>query len=266
MGTLSALSLVSGPSAHPGRARMGDGVDPVDHAPPVYLYRQAAMRIEAMIRSEGRQPGSTLEGEIELAARFGVSLYTMRRAMDELVRAGLVVRKRGIGTQVAASQTPSRPELSSLFEDLLRRGLEPTTQVLAFRHGLPEDEIARILLLPRGVRVYHFTRLRSVGDKPLALMENWVRDDVAELTPERLRRRGMYQILREAGVKLRLANQCIGAKIADGRQAGLLQTTPGSALVTMERTAVDDGGLTVETGRHAHRADSHVFEMTLIQP
>jgi DNA-binding GntR family transcriptional regulator len=264
MGTLSASSsVVRGPAKHTGRA----GTDTrSDHAPPVYLYRQAALRVEAMIRGEDRQPGSMLEGEIELAARFGVSLYTMRRATDELVRAGLVVRNRGIGTQVAARQIPGRPELSSLYDDLLRSGQKPTTQVLTFRHALPEDEIARILLLPRGVRVYHFTRLRSMGDKPLALMENWVRDDVAELTPESLRRRGMYQILREAGVKLRLANQRIGAKVADGRQAGLLQTTPGSALVTMERTAIDDGGLPVETGRHAHRADSHVFEMTLIQP
>jgi DNA-binding GntR family transcriptional regulator len=75
----------------------------------------------------------------------------------------------------------------------------------------------------------------------------------------------MYQILRDAGVNFRLANQRIGATVADEYQAELLETAPGSALVTMERTAVDDTGRNVETGRHVYRADSYSFEMTLVQ-
>ena len=104
--------------------------------------------------------------------------------------------------------------------------------------------------LPSGVNVYHFTRLRSVGGKPLALMENWVRDDITDITEEGLRQLGLYQILRDAGVNFRLASQRIGAMVADPRQARLLHTDAGSALVTMERTAVDDTGRNVETGHH----------------
>ena len=119
--------------------------------------------------------------------------------------------------------------------------------------------------LPSGVNVYHFTRLRSVGGKPLALMENWVRDDITDITEEGLRQLGLYQILRDAGVNFRLASQRIGAMVADSRQARLLHTDAGSALVTMERTAVDDTGRNVETGHHVYRADSYSFEMTLVQ-
>ncbi|WP_077490740.1 GntR family transcriptional regulator [Sinomonas mesophila] len=237
---------------------------PIDRSSPVPLYHQVVQGIEGMIRSGALEPGSKLENEIELAAQLNLSRPTMRKAMDELVRAGLLVRKRGVGTQVVASQVRRHLELSSLWDDLSRGGKAPSTKVLAFRHGPAEADIADTLQLPPGVGVYHFTRLRSVGEKPLALMENWVRDDVAELTEGGLRERGMYQILRDAGVNFRLANQRIGATVADEYQASLLETAPGSALVTMERTAVDDTGRHVETGRHVYRADSYSFEMTLV--
>lgn len=238
---------------------------PIDRSSPVPLYHQVVQGIEGMIRNGSLEPGSRLENEIELAAQLNLSRPTMRKAMDELVRAGLLVRKRGVGTQVVASQVRRHLELSSLFDDLSRGGKKPSTKVLSFQHGPAEPDVAATLQLPTGVGVYHFTRVRSVEGKPLALMENWVRDDVAELTEVGLREQGMYQLLREAGVNFRLANQRIGAAVADEHQASLLEAAPGSALVTMERTAVDDTGRSVETGRHVYRADSYSFEMTLVQ-
>jgi DNA-binding GntR family transcriptional regulator len=113
--------------------------------------------------------------------------------------------------------------------------------------------------------VYHFTRLRKVAGKPLALMENWVRDDITPLTEELLASQGLYSVLRNGGVNFRLATQRIGAVVANEYQATQLDAAPGSALVTMERTAVDDTGRNVETGHHVYRADSYSFEMTLVQ-
>ena len=238
---------------------------PIDRSSPVPLYHQVVQGIEAAIRSGTLESGSRLENEIELASRLNLSRPTMRKAMDELVRSGLLVRKRGVGTQVVSSQVRRNLELSSLFDDLQRTGQKPATEVLEFRHGKADTAVARSLDLPAGVNVYHFTRLRSVDGKPLALMENWVRDDITEITEDGLRRHGLYQLLREAGVNFRLASQRIGAVVADERQARLLTAEPGSALVTMERTAVDDAGRSVETGHHVYRADSYSFEMTLVQ-
>jgi DNA-binding GntR family transcriptional regulator len=104
-----------------------------------------------------------------------------------------------------------------------------------------------------------------VGGKPLALMENWVRDDITHIDEDLLKAQGLYGILRGGGVNFRLATQRIGAMVANDYQAPLLETEPGSALVTMERTAVDDTGRNVETGHHVYRGDSYSFEMTLVQ-
>ena len=238
---------------------------PIDRSSPVPLYHQVVQGIEGMIRSGTLEPGSRLENEIELASKLNLSRPTMRKAMDELVRAGLLVRKRGVGTQVVASQVRRPLELSSLNDDLVRTGQKPSTRVLSFSHGPGLEEQRSTLQLPAGVGIYHFTRLRSVGNKPLALMENWVRDDVAQLSEETLNERGMYDLLRTAGVNFRLAQQRIGAAVADDYQAEMLGCKPGAALVTMERTAVDDTGRNVETGHHVYRADSYSFEMTLVQ-
>ena len=238
---------------------------PIDRSSPVPLYHQVVQGIEGMIRSGALEPGSRLENEIELASRLNLSRPTMRKAMDELVRAGLLVRKRGVGTQVVASQVRRPLELSSLNDDLVRTGQKPSTRVLSFSHGPGLEEQRTTLQLPAGVGIYHFTRLRSVGNKPLALMENWVRDDVAQLSEETLNERGMYDLLRTAGVNFRLAQQRIGAAVADEYQAEMLGCEPGAALVTTERTAVDDTGRNIETGHHVYRADSYSFEMTLVQ-
>jgi DNA-binding GntR family transcriptional regulator len=94
-------------------------------------------------------------------------------------------------------------------------------------------------------------------------MENWVPLEIAELTREGLESRGLYTLLRQQGINFRLAQQKIGAAVATNDQAQLLKTSPGSALVTMSRTATDDIGRRAETGRHVYRADSYSFEMTL---
>jgi DNA-binding GntR family transcriptional regulator len=237
----------------------------IDRSSPVPLYHQVVQGVEAAIHAGVLEPGSKLEHEIDLAARLNLSRPTMRKAMDELVRSGLLVRKRGVGTQVVSSQVRRPLELSSLFDDLSSSGSKPTTDVLTFAHIDADAVIRENLNLPAGSKVYHFTRLRRVGGKPLALMENWVRDDITPIEEALLASQGLYGILRNAGVNFRLATQRIGAMVADDYQASHLETPQGSALVTMERTAVDDTGRPVETGRHVYRGDSYSFEMTLVQ-
>ena len=237
----------------------------IDRSSPVPLYHQVVQGIESAIHTGLLPPGSRLDKEIDLAAQLNLSRPTMRKAMDELVRSGLLVRKRGVGTQVVSSQVRRPLELSSLFDDLTNNGSKPTTDVLSFSHIEADAPTREALQLPAGAKVYHFTRLRKVGGKPLALMENWVRDDITPIDEAQLGAQGLYAILRNGGVNFRLASQRIGAMVANDYQAPLLDTPPGSALVTMERTAVDDTGRMVETGHHVYRGDSYSFEMTLVQ-
>jgi len=102
---------------------------------PVPLYYQLAQSIEHAINTGELAPGDRLENEIALTSRLGLSRPTARQAIQELVQKGLLVRKRGVGTQVVRSQFRRDERLSSLNEDLAKAGRTPSTQVLEYRIG-----------------------------------------------------------------------------------------------------------------------------------
>lgn len=237
----------------------------VNRSSPVPIYHQVVQGFESLIVAGVLTPGTKLANEIEIAARLGISRPTMRQAMNELVRAGLLVRKRGVGTQVVSSKVRRDLDLSSLFDDLVLARKDPASRVLSFELCPATTAVAEALQLPEGAEVFHFTRLRLVGGMPLALMENWVRDDITAISAEELGDVGLYELLRARGINFRRASQRIGAAVAGTEQSSLLQVALGCPLVTMERTAMDDAGRNIEVGRHHYRADSYTFEMTLVQ-
>lgn len=235
----------------------------LDRSSPVPLYYQLAEAIEAAIRDGELAPGDRFENELALAKRLALSRPTTRRAIQELVDKGLLVRKRGVGTQVVQNPVHRRVELTSLFDDLLRAGNVPTTQLLDYRMGLPDEDVARELNLTGSREVMCVRRLRCADGEPLALMTNYL---PVEIAPEAsaLEGNGLYQALRAQGVHIRLARQRIGAKAAARDEARLLGEKPGAPLLTMDRTAFDDSGRAVEYGTHCYRASRYFFETTLV--
>ncbi|WP_394824263.1 GntR family transcriptional regulator [Pendulispora albinea] len=237
----------------------------LDRASPIPLYFQVARQIEQAIERGDLVPGSRLENEIELADRLGLSRPTMRQAIQELVSKGLLVRRRGIGTQVVHGQVKRRVELTSLHDDLTRGNQHPTTQVLAHEALIAPDEIAVPLGLEPGSTVVRLERLRFAQDEPLAILRNWLPADIATFGTEELEERGLYGLLRSSGVHIRIATQRIGARTATPEEAKLLRIKRGAAVLTMERTAYGESGHAVEFGSHIYRSDNYSFEVTLVE-
>jgi DNA-binding GntR family transcriptional regulator len=241
----------------------------VDRSSPVPLYYQLAQQLEEAVRSGALAPGERLENEVDLADRFGLSRPTVRQAIQELVRKGMLVRKRGVGTQVVQGHNGAditRPvALSSLYDDLVRAGRTPRTEVLS--HGMEpaNPQVAAALGVREGSDVVRVERLRWAGDEPLALMCNWLPLGLASYTNEELADHGLYELLRRSGVHMRIATQRIGARAATPAEAKLLHERKGAPLLTMERTAYDDSGRAVEFGSHAYRAQTYSFEVTLVE-
>jgi DNA-binding GntR family transcriptional regulator len=235
----------------------------LDRSSPVPLYYQLAQAIEAAIRDGDLVPGDRFENELDLAKRLTLSRPTTRRAIQEIVDKGLLVRKRGVGTQVVQNPVHRRVELTSLFDDLARAGQEPTTELLDYRVGKADDEVATQLNLASDHEIVTIQRLRCANGEPLAVMVNYL---PIELAPEaeELGRIGLYQALRARGVHIRLARQRIGARPATRAEAKLLTEKVGAPLLSMSRTAFDDSGKAVEYGDHCYRASRYYFETTLV--
>ena len=229
------------------------------------LYYQLAEQLEAAILAGTLTPGTRLENEVQLADRCGLSRPTVRQAIQHLVDKGLIVRKRGVGTQVVQAQVTRKIELTSLYDDLAAAQRSPRTKVLDLKTVPATDQMAKDLGLTPGSSVVRLRRLRLTASEPLAIMTNHLPADIVRLTSERLEEHGLYETLRAAGVNLRIANQTIGARGATAAEASLLDERRGAPLLTMTRTAFDDKGRAVEYGTHVYRADRYNFTLTLVE-
>ncbi|MDQ1537024.1 MAG: hypothetical protein QOE58_1417 [Actinomycetota bacterium] len=234
----------------------------IDRSSPVPLYHQMAKAIEKDIETGALEPGERVENEIALAERLRVSRPTARRALQELVDLGMLVRKRGVGTQVAPVRVRRRVGLTSLFDDLTSGGRKPTTNLLEYSVGPGTPEVLDMLEIPPGAEVVTVKRLRFADDEPLALMTNHIALEIAP-TYEELNDLGLYASLRARGVDVHMAQQHIGARSATAAEARLLEEKPKAALLTMERTAYDSGGRPIEHGEHLYRASRYNFSTTL---
>lgn len=237
----------------------------LDRSSPIPLYFQVAQQIERAIEQGDLQPGSRLGNEIQLADSYGLSRLTMRRAIQELVNKGLLVRKRGVGTQVVHGQVRRPVELTSLYDDLARANQKPTTRVLLHETVPAPDHVAVALGQAPGTEVVRIERLRLTTNEPLAILRNWLPVGIARFSTDELRDRGLYALLRASGVNIRVAAQRIGARAGKSAETQLLSVRRGAPVLTMERTAYDDSGTAVEFGSHVYRADNYSFEMTLVE-
>ena len=232
----------------------------IDRSSPVPLYHQLAQQLSSAITGGQLQPGDPFENEVAVAERLRLSRPTVRRAIQELVDQGLLVRRRGLGTTVANRKVHRKFELTSLYDDLERDGRKPRTSVLDLE-TVTDEWAAAALDLPTETLLLHVTRVRYAGETPLALLKNWLPPANCDLTRDELERHGLYAALRDRGVRPVVAQQSIGARMptsAERRHLAIRGTQP---VLTMTRMAFDAGGSAVEFGDHCYRASDYTIDL-----
>ncbi|GAB2993018.1 GntR family transcriptional regulator [Actinotalea caeni] len=234
----------------------------LDRSSPVPLYHQLASAIEAAIADGQLAPGTSLENEIALAARLGISRPTARQALKSLVDRGLLVRRRGVGTQVAPAQIHRSVGLTSLYDDLAGAGRRPATELLEWQPVEASAEVAAELEVEPGAPVVMVRRLRTADGEPIALLTNYLPEHLAP-PAEDLERTGLYECLRARGTQPAVARQRIGARVATAAEARALGEGARSAVLTAVRVAFDDAGRAIESGHHVYRASVYAFETTM---
>ncbi|HEY6685471.1 MAG TPA: GntR family transcriptional regulator [Propionibacteriaceae bacterium] len=232
---------------------------------PVPLYYQVAQAIEHAINTGALAPGDRLENELSLTSRLGLSRPTARQAIQELVKKGLLVRKRGVGTQVVRSQFRRTEALSSLNEDIIKAGKIPSTRLLEYSVG-PLDQDIRDAIDAAAVSESEFIkirRLRLADDVPLAILTNYLPIRF-EITEEDMQSKSLYACLRSLGVNLKIAHQQISARLMTDDEAELLDAETPAACLTVDRIAYDDVGQFVEFGRHMYHAAQYSIQSSLV--
>ena len=228
------------------------------------LYQQVAAKFETAIRQGILPAGSRIENELSLADRLNLSRPTIRRAIQSLVDAGLVVRRRGIGSQVVHGQVTRGLELTSLFDDLKQAGSRPETKVLEHRRVAASVNVAGRLGVPVGTQVLEIRRLRLSAGVPMAILHNWLPESIGNFSVDELEAHGFYAALRARGFVPQVGKQRISARRVTQAESLELDIESGAAVLTMERTAYDSLGRAIEHGEHIYRPDLYSLEFTVV--
>ncbi|MFC4063782.1 GntR family transcriptional regulator [Actinoplanes subglobosus] len=200
----------------------------------VPAYRRIAADLADKIRAGEYRPGDALPAQRELSAGYGVTLMTLRQALQQLREDGLIVQQAGRGTFVAPVQAAYRVDtLRSFVEDLREQGHQVTTEVVSASAG-PEFRLERLRVLDGRPVIHQTSRVPSP----------WA----AALVGEDFRRISLYAALAEAGVTIVRASERIVPGLLAEPIAGLLRRPAGEPVFVSERTtyAMDEQPVVVD--------------------
>jgi GntR family transcriptional regulator len=233
------------------------------------LYLQLKRSIEDAVRRGVIGPGDALPSERDIAIKADVSRVTVRKAVQDLVRGGILVQRHGSGTFVAPRVERVEQSLSlltSFTEDMARRGMAVRSEWLDRGIYAPSPEEMMVLGLSSTDMVARVARLRIANDTPLAIeraaLSSAVLPDPASVGAS------LYASLEKAGNRPVRAVQRISATNLGEADALLLDVPTGAAGLNIERISYLASGKVIEFTRSVYRGDTYDFvaELRLSAP
>jgi len=232
----------------------------VDSSSPIPLYYQIREQLRQQILSGALKPGDTLPGEQRICIETGVSRMTARLALSQLANEGLVVRKRGKGTFVAAPKATFEDfsfPLVSYTRMVEQAGLQAKSQIQLQRVTPAEAPIAEKLKLGVGELVVQIERLRSINDEVMSLESSFYpHARFPALAEQELANQSIYAALQELyGVVPASAIQTIELSVAGSYEARALGISEGTPVALSSRVSFADDGQPIEFTQVIHRGD-----------
>ncbi len=217
----------------------------------VALWRQIATRLQQDIGAGVHPPGGRLPTEQELSRRFGVNRHTVRRALEELSRGGLVRVEQGRGSFVAEDVLEYAVEPRTRFSEWIRRhNREPSGRILQLAEIAADAVVAAGLGIKPGARVVLLERLGLADGRPVSLAAHYFPAHRYRGLLDALRRHPtITEALKSVGVPdyMRQATR-VTARLPNAQEAELLRTPRNRPLLVTENVNVDHTGAVVEFG------------------
>ena len=238
-------------------ASFTDIIGPLDEQSRAPLYQQLQRALRDAIADKRLTPDEALPPERDLAEEFRISRITVRKALDGLVNDGLLTRRQGAGTFVAARVEKNFSKLSSFSEDMISRGRTPHSVWLSRSAGAVTPEESMTLGLSPGTPAYRFNRIRFADGAPMALEYSTV-PGFCLPSPEVVES-SLYGALEKHGARPARALQRLRAVLFTAEQAEMMGVPDKSAGLLIERRGFLKDGRPVEFTQSYYRGDAYDF-------
>jgi GntR family transcriptional regulator len=208
-------------------------------------YHRIAESLRARIRGGEWTPGAPLPNQRQLARDFGVTLMTLRQALELLERDHLITRRHGLGTFVAAPSIDYEIlKLRRFAGDLSAQGEPVTTRVLDARPAITDRRASLALGLAPRARMVMVERLRLVDARPMSLQRSFLPAPVGDqVLSSDLAETPLSQVLEfKLGIVIVRASEAVSAVRLGPREARELACPSGAAAFESERVSFDAAG------------------------
>lgn len=227
------------------------------------LYKQLKNRITESLREGVWRHGQAIPTESELAQRYGASVGTLRKAVDELVAENILVRQQGRGTFVASH---TRDYMLNVFFTIVDRDGEkifPDTQLVAFKRGRADAGTAKLLEIKPGAPVFRIRTLLHLAGHA-AIVDNirlpaYLFPDLSEhaFLNRDTTIYGLYQ--QRYGITVVRTVESIAAALADDKTRALLGLEAPAPVLKIVRTAYTYKDQPVDTRVRYVRTTHHTY-------
>jgi GntR family transcriptional regulator len=233
---------------------------------PQPLYVQIKEWLRASILDGSLAPHAQLPSESELTARFGVSRITVRQAIGDLQKEGLVFRIHGKGTYVSKPKAAQQLIHLQGFDEAMRsHGYETYSRLVGYRTMPASADVARALALKPNTEVGEIRRVRYLNRAPISLDISYFPDGIGErLVSEDLASRDIFAILEnDYGIALGHAELSIEASLADEMLATALGVEAGAPVMRIARLTSTAQGRPIDFEYLYYRGDAFQYRLRI---
>jgi len=227
------------------------------------LYDQIKILLTQSLVAGEWKPGEVIPSETELAARFGVSQGTVRKAVDALAGENILVRRQGKGTFVATHAEEHTQVRFLRFHADTGQAEYPHSQVLGCERGKASPEVARALDLRPAAPVYVVKRLLVFSARLLVFDEMILPAglfkgiNAARLNDFKGSVYGFFES--QYGLRMIRAEERLKAVAAEAEAASLLGVAEGTPLLCVDRIAFTYGDKPVEWRRGLYHTSGYSY-------
>ncbi len=217
--------------------------------------------------NQGLEPHQKLPTERELAESLRVNRLTIRHALGELEREGIIYRVQGSGTFVSAPQINKSLEFTSFSEDMRMRNMAPGSLSTAIQVESAGMKVGYALGLSPATPVVHIRRIRTADDIPMCVEDAYIPHELAKGLEEGIQGSSLYEDLRDRfSLRVERADQTIQATVLDAEDSRSLLVPPFSPAFLVQRTASDARGRPIEYAESLYRGDRYSYSVSLSRP